>query len=130
MKKRFLLTFIILSVVACIIANTVNDKNKKENVIVKNETQNGNVISTGIMWVNSNNITIPYTLTLPVPSGTVRGVSGPCNENMKNWTVNNGNLSITYTNPVDIGCLEDPDTFYVEYITTEGHKYRHTIISR
>ena len=81
------------------------------------------------MRVNSKNITLPYSLTLPVPMGTVRGVSGPCNENMTNWTASNGEIHIIYTNPMDIGCLEDPDTFYVEYVTTEGHKYRYTIIS-
>lgn len=122
MKKILSLSIFVLFTFMLVFANNTTEKNKE-----KEETST--IINTTVIRINSDEITIPYTITVPVPSGTVKSISGPCNANMRNWTVNNGSISITYTTYCDIGCLQDPDTYYIEYVTEEGHHYKATIIS-
>ena len=113
MKKVFLVTMAILSTFAFVVANNnVANKNEKEKIIQQETTRGGTYTS---ITINSSSITVPYTITVPAPPlGTIINIGGPCNENMTNWTVQNGLLSITYTEPHDILCLQDPDTYYIE----------------
>ena len=108
--------------------NVTNKKEEKETI--KETTRTGPIIDTVTLYVNADEITAPYTINLPVPAGTVRAVSGPCNANLSNWSVDNGVLTINYIRRADIECMQDPWTYYIEYVTVEGHKYCATIISR
>ena len=128
--KILLLLIVAMSTFGFVVANNYDAKKDNNKETAKSEQiNNDSNRNIDIIRVNSQGITLPFTITVPVPAGTVKSVSGPCNANMTNWTVNNGNLSITYTRPVDIGCLEDPDTYFIEYVTYEGHKYTAVIIS-
>ena len=127
--KKLLLLIVAISTFGFVVANNYNAKKDKKETTKSEQINNDSNKIIDIIRVNSKGITLPFTITVPVPAGTVKSVSGPCNANMTNWTVNNGNLSITYTRPLDIGCLEDPDIYYIEYVTYEGHKYTAVIVS-
>ena len=80
--------------------------------------------------INPKTVTVPYTITVPAPPlGTIINIGGPCNENMTNWSVQNGQLSITYTSPHDILCLQDPDIYYIETPTIYEGKIMKYIIT-
>ena len=113
-----------------VIANNNVTKKSEGKEIVKETTRTGPIIETVTLFVNAAEVIAPYTINVPVPDGTVRAVSGPCNANLSNWSVDDGVLTINYIRRADIECMQDPWTYYIEYVTVEGHKYCATIISR
>ena len=126
MKKILFSVTVALFAFVFVIAN--NNATKVSNS--KEIAQTGAIIETDVQYVNANEIAAPYTINVPVPAGTVKSVSGPCNANLSDWSVSNGTLSIHYTRRADIECMQDPDIYYIEYVTVEGHKYRAKFISR
>lgn len=126
MKKILILISIFLSVFIIISANNEN----KNAEMIKAQTD---YIDYATITIDGSSITLPYTITLPAPNGTILNVGGPCNENMTNWTVQNGYLKITYTEPYDIMCLQDPHIYFIETPTLYNgieYRYRYTIIAQ
>lgn len=111
MKKFSIFITVILSAFVFVIAN---NRPINESQVKTEQTQEEVIIYTSIS-IDGSEITLPYTITVPAPPlGTILNIGGPCNENMTNWNVQNGNLSITYDTPLDIMCLQDPDIYYIE----------------
>lgn len=70
--------------------------------------------------VDINNITLPLVVQVPVPpTGTVIGVNGPCMPNVRNWTVSNGYLTITYTHEDQIAEIRRGGYYYIEVGSTD-----------
>lgn len=89
---------------------------KVENVVINhNETTEYNVWAT--VQLSVSDIALPLTIKVPAPSETVIGISGPCKPSITNWTVENGYLTITYTNRTEIFELTSGGTFYIEVAT-------------
>ena len=129
MKKLFILIVACISAFTFVLAGNYVIKSAENEVEV---AQNEPIITYETIYINSSSITVPYTITVPAPPlGTIINVAGPCNENMTDWSVHNGNLSINYTTPCDIYCLKDPGEHFIETPTMyEGtlKKYKIKII--
>ena len=126
MKKFFILFVACISAITSAMAS--NDIAKKtENP--KEVKQDERIFYTS-KTINSKTVTVPYTITVPAPPlGTIVNIGGPCNENMTNWSIQNGQLSITYTSPHDILCLQDSDIYYIEAPTIYEGKIMKYIIT-
>lgn len=68
--------------------------------------------------VNLSDIHLPFTITVPAPNEKVIGISGPVQPSIKNWKVQDGYLTITYTRPTEIMELYDGGTFLIEVTTS------------
>lgn len=131
MKKLFFLATMALFTFVFVIANNVITNSPES---VKEVQETGDVSTYATIAIDGSSITLPYTITVPAPPlGTIVNVAGPCNENMTNWSVQNGELRITYTEAHDILCLQDPDCYYIETPTIYNGsiiKYKIKIIAR
>lgn len=68
--------------------------------------------------LDKNAISLPLTISVPAPSETVVGISGPVRPNNTNWNVSNGYLTITYMREYEIFDLYEGGTFYIEVATS------------
>lgn len=131
MKKALFFVTMALFAFVFVVANNVMTNSSES---VKEVQETGDVITYWTMDIDGSSITLPYTIAVPAPPlGTIVNVAGPCNENMTNWSVQNGELRITYTSAHDILCLQDPDTCYIETPTIyNGNmmKYKIRIIAK
>ena len=120
MKKNFLALMALLVSVFAFASNDVKVNEVKENSA--KEVKVAYVILDEVE-INRSDIVLPLTISIPAPSETVIGISGPVRPNHQNWDVQNGMLNIHYTREMEIFELRDGGSFYIEVATSPMRYY-------
>ena len=123
MKKLLFITALLLSSV--LYANVTE---KQETIILKESSvesieANTNLGSLGYFEVDIDQVTFPWTISVPAPPIDVVEFEGPCGPNAGVMLVSNGTLSITFTNNAGILELYDILGTYTIKIRTHNFDY-------
>ena len=124
MKKILFITALLLS--AVVYGNVIEKQETtsiKENK-VESVKANNRLGILGNFKVDMNNVTFPWTISVPAPPIDVVEFEGPCGANAGIMTVSNGTLTITFQNNAGILDLYDfKDTFEIKIRTKDFDYY-------
>ena len=122
MKSIFTFLTIMLFVCNCAIANSNTNKNecinKNESVYTPN---NNNIL--GTIRVDMDEVTFPWTISVPAPLEDIVDFEGPCGPNAAVMTTSNGMINITFKNNAGILELYSGGTYYINLRTHDFKIY-------
>ena len=78
--------------------------------------------------VNYEDITYPWTISVPAPGGIITSVTGPCGASYTQWYIQNGTLYITINGSVDVQ-FQEGGTFCITFIVGPNYTPYHVSIN-
>lgn len=107
-----------------------NEINVQEKLEVKQSGPSPILGTLGMIEVEMDKVSFPWTITVPAPAEDVEDFDGPCGANNGIMTVSNGYLSITFPNNSGILELYEFKMDFKIYLRTKTHSGYYEIIIR
>lgn len=115
MKKLFFFSLALFYYVFAYAGNGVVSNPWNDRFLTNESDRETGYIIYHELVIFESDIVIPYVVQIPAPpTGTVVQVNGPARPNIPNWSVNNGILTITYTEENEVADIREKGVFYIE----------------